>query len=174
MKRILDHSTTPIPIAPLIVFRVLFGITMVFSIVRFFMKGWIYDLYVQPSFFFSYYGFSWVQPLGEVGMYALFVTMFGAACAIMLGWRYRVATVLFFLTFTYVELLDKSNYLNHYYFVSIIAFLLIWVPANRAFSLDVRRDSALLRSHVPAWTINIFKLPFSIYSRMRLTLPSSR
>ena len=102
MKRILHHITTPSPIAPLIVFRVLFGFIMVISIVRFFAKGWIHDLYVQPAYHFTYYGFSWVQPLGEAGMYAIFALMALAAFAIMLGWRYRIATVVFFLAFTWV------------------------------------------------------------------------
>ena len=95
MQRILNHSTTPIPIAPLIIFRLLFGVTMVISMVRFSVKGWIHDLYIQPQFFFTYYGFDWVQPLGEVGMYAVFIVMGCAAVAILLGWHYRVAAVLF-------------------------------------------------------------------------------
>ena len=32
------------------------------------------------------------------------------------------------------------------------------VPAHRSFSLDVLRNPELERTHVPAWTINIFKL----------------
>nr|MBP6732712.1 HTTM domain-containing protein [Chitinophagales bacterium] len=32
--------------------------------------------------------------------------------------------------FTYVELLDKTNYLNHYYFISIISLLLCLLPAT--------------------------------------------
>jgi len=51
---------------------------------------------------------------------------------------YRWGAVLFFLSFTYVELLDKTNYLNHYYFISLIGFLLIFLPANQHFSLDRR------------------------------------
>jgi hypothetical protein len=80
----------------------------------------------------------------------------------MLGYRYHLSTILFFIGFSYVELLDKSNYLNHYYFVSIISFLLIWVPANRNWSLDVWRKPDLKRNEVPAWCINIFKLQLGI------------
>lgn len=79
------HLTNQISIAPLAVFRVLFGFIMLVSIVRFAIKGWIYDLYIKPDFFFSYYGFEWVQPLGEAGMYALFFVMGLAALGIMLG-----------------------------------------------------------------------------------------
>lgn len=149
-------------IAPLAVFRVLFGFIMLVSIIRFAANGWIYELYVQPDFLFTYYGFDWVRPLGEAGMYGLFTVMGGAAAGIMLGYRYRLSAVLFFLTFTYVELLDKTNYLNHYYFVSIISFLMVLVPAHRAFSLDVLRKPGLEVKKVPAWTINIFKLQLGL------------
>ena len=156
------HVTGPIDSAPLAVFRVLFGFIMAVSIARFALKGWIYELYVQPSYHFTFYGFDWVVPLGEPGMYALFGVMGAAAVAIMLGWRYRIAAVVFFLTFTYVELIDKTNYLNHYYFVSIVSFLLIWVPAGRRFSLDAWRDPGRQADMIPAWTVNIFVLQLGL------------
>jgi hypothetical protein len=159
IKKFLTSRTS---IAPLAVFRALFGFIMLASIIRFAAKGWIYELYVQPEYYFTYFGFGWVTSLGEFGMYALFGLMALGAAGIMLGYRYRIAAVLFFLSFTYVELIDKTNYLNHYYFVSIISFLLILVPAHRCFSLDVRRKSSLYLQKVPAWTVNIFKLQLGI------------
>ncbi|WP_372635366.1 HTTM domain-containing protein [Fodinibius sp.] len=144
------------------VFRFLFGFIMLVSIIRFSANGWIYDLYVKPDFFFTYYGFDWVTPPGEVGMYLLFLVMGLAAGSIMLGYYYRIGIILFFLTFTYVELIDKTNYLNHYYFVSIISFLLMFVPAHCSFSLDALRKPSIRKEYVPAWTINIFKLQLGI------------
>ncbi len=159
MKKFISSQTS---VAPLAVFRVLFGFIMLVSTVRFALRGWIYELYVKPDYFFTFYGFDWVQPLGEYGMYTLFLIVGLSALCIMLGYRYRIASILFFLSFTYIELIDKSNYLNHYYFVSIIAFLLILVPANRSFSLDVLRKPELEVDKVPAWNINIFKLQLSL------------
>lgn len=156
------HITSRVSIAPLAIFRFLFGFIMLVSIIRFALKGWIYELYLVPDYFFTYYGFDWVTPLGETGMYLLFWVMGLAALSVMLGYYYRIGIILFFLCFTYVELIDKTNYLNHYYFVSIISFLLIWVPANRSFSLDVLRKPTLRREYVPAWTINIFKLQLGL------------
>lgn len=124
--------------APLAVFRIVFGVMMFASIVRFWTKGWIYDLYIAPKYFFSYPYFEWVKPLGDPGMYVLFGLCGTFALAIALGFFYRLATVGFFLSFTYIELLDKTNYLNHYYFISLAALLLIFIPAHRRFSLDVK------------------------------------
>ena len=161
-EAIKKHITGRISIAPLAVFRFLFGFIMLVSIIRFAANGWIYDLYIKPDFFFTFYGFDWVTPLGETSMYLLFVGMAIAALSIMLGYYYRVGIIFFFLAFTYVELIDKTNYLNHYYFVSIVSFLLMFVPANRSFSLDVLRKPSLRREYVPAWTINIFKLQLGL------------
>ncbi len=156
------YITGPTSIAPLAVFRVLFGFIMAVSIARFALMGWITELYVQPTYHFTFYGFDWVTPLGATGMHALFGVMGAAAVAMMLGWRYRAAAVVFFLAFTYVELIDKTNYLNHYYFVSIVSFLLIWLPAHRAFSLDVWRRPALRADEVPAWTVNLVKVQLGL------------
>jgi len=156
------HLSSRVSIAPLAVFRFLFGFIMLVSIIRFAVNGWIYQLYVEPEYFFTFYGFDWVAPPGESGMYLLFLVMGLAAVSIMLGYYYRLGVILFFLCFTYVELIDKTNYLNHYYFVSIISFLLMWVPANRSFSLDVLRKPRLRREYVPAWMVNIFKLQLGI------------
>ncbi|MEO1623594.1 MAG: HTTM domain-containing protein [Bacteroidota bacterium] len=144
-------------IAPLVTLRVLFGFMMAYSIVRFAAYDWIDALYIQPKYYFTYYGFDWVKPWGEWGMYVLFALLFLSSIGIMLGCFYRLSIVVFFLLFTYVELIDKTNYLNHYYFVSIFSFLMIWVPAHRCFSIDAWRRPGLGVGRIPAWTINIFK-----------------
>ena len=152
----------PVSIAPLITFRIAFGLLMLFSTLRYIWLGWVDTQLVEPILHFSYYGFDWVQPLSRVGMYAIFIIMALACLAIVLGWYYRLSATLFFLCFTYVELIDITYYLNHYYFVSIVAFLLIWVPANRDFSLDIIRRPQLRQKMVSRWCIDIFKLQIAI------------
>lgn len=157
-----NHIGKQVSIAPLIIFRVLFGLIMLVSIVRFWAKGWIYELYIMPEFFFPYYGFEWVKPLGEWGMYGVFALLIISAVGITVGACYRVSIILFFLLFSYVELIDKTNYLNHYYFVSIVSFLMIWLPANRFFSVDSKFKPSISSETVPAWTISILKLQLAI------------
>jgi len=152
----------PTSIAPLITFRMAFGLSMLFSTLRYMWLGWVDTQLVDPVLHFSYYGFDWVQPLSRWGMYTVFGIMALACVAIVLGWFYRIFAVVFFLCFTYVELIDITYYLNHYYFVSIVAFLMIWVPANRYFSLDVIRNPALHQKMVSRWCIDIFKVQIAI------------
>lgn len=153
-------STTHI--APLAVFRIIFGGMMFASVIRFWLNGWIETQYILPKVFFPFYGFEWIKPLSETGMYAVFAVMAVAALFVMLGLFYRFSAIAFFLLFTYVELIDKSNYLNHYYFVSIVSLLLILVPANRYFSLDILRKPSILVTQIPSWMVDIFKLQLGI------------
>lgn len=162
ISTIKEKLTEQVHIAPLVLFRVLFGAMMLGSIVRFMLKGWIFELYIKPTFYFTYYGFEWVKPLGEIGMYVLFIVMALAALMLMLGFMYRFSAILFFIIFTYVELIDKSNYLNHYYFVSIVSFLLILLPAGRYFSMDVYFNPSKRITHIPRWFITIIQLQLGL------------
>ena len=154
----IQPCTPPHRIAPLITFRILFGGLMTVGAVRFMLSGWVERLYVEPRFFFKFYGFEWVEPLGHAGMYVLYSLIAISAAMVMLGLFYRVAAAVFFLSFTYSELIDLANYLNHYYLVCLLAFLMIFLPAHRRFSLDARRRPELLVTHVPAWVIHILML----------------
>lgn len=111
---------------------------------------------------FPYQGFEWVVSLGSPGMYWVFGVMTAAALGIMLGAWYRVSAVVFFLCFTYVELIDKTYYLNHYYFVSLVAFLLCLVPAHRMYSIDVWRRPQLRVEGIPQWTLDVFKVQIGL------------
>ncbi|MEM7573763.1 MAG: HTTM domain-containing protein [Bacteroidota bacterium] len=152
----------PLDAAPLAFFRIGFGLMMVFAVLRFWLNGWIESLYLEPSFHFSYFGFSWVNVPPAWGTYGLFVLCGLSAFSLALGYRTRWSALSLFLSFTYIELLDKTTYLNHYYFVSIIAFLLIWLPAGRYFSIDATRCGERARQFVPRYTIGALRLMVGI------------
>ncbi len=152
----------PVSIAPLITFRITFGVLMLFSLLRFWWRGWITSLYVEPPFHFTYPGLEWVQPLGNVGMHLLFALLIISTVLIVLGCFYRLAILFFFLAFTYVELIDASAYLNHYYFISLVAFIMVFLPANGAYALDVYWRITKQKPLVPAWTINILRFQLAI------------
>ena len=147
--------------AALATFRVVFGLMIFGSTVRFWLKGWIEELYINPSFFFSYYGFEWVKPLGEY-TYLLFIVCGISALFFAVGLFYRWASVLLFLSFTYIELMDKTNYLNHYYFVSLVLFLMIWLPAHVNFSLDAIRKPNISKRFIPLWTVGSIRLMMAV------------
>jgi hypothetical protein len=54
-------------------------------------------------------------------------------------------------------LIDKTNYLNHYYLVSVLAFLMVPLPLGVAWSVDARRNPAWAADRVPAWTVWVLR-----------------
>ena len=161
-KNIANYLYTKQSNAPLVVFRILFGALMVFSTLRFWWNGWIEDFYIDPIFHFKYFGFEWVQVLSPVGMYILFFITGLSALLILLGLFYRVAAPVFFLSFTYIELIDKTYYLNHYYFVSLVAFILIFLPANQRLSLDARLGLAKRKKECYKGSIFIIQFQLAV------------
>jgi hypothetical protein len=158
------YFKAPVSIAPLVIFRIAFGLLMLVSISRFILKGWVETMYIMPKVFFPYYGLEWIQPLPAMGMYIVFGLLLLSSLGILLGAFYRLSAAAFFLLFTYVELIDKTNYLNHYYFISVVAFLLIFVPAGRAFSLDNLLFRRAEQSKTPRLNIFVFQLQmFVVY-----------
>ena len=146
-QRLLSWLQSDVDGAGLAVFRIAFGIVLAGSAVRFWAKGWVKDLYITPSIHFTYPGFSWVKPLDGIGLYIVFGVMAAAALLVAAGAWYRTACAVLFATFTYVELLDQAYYLNHYYLVSLITFLLCFIPADRVWSCNRREGNAVKRWH---------------------------
>lgn len=131
-KQFYHYLDRPQAAAPLISFRLIFGALMIFSAARFMYLGWIEDHYLDPVFHFKYYGFEWVEPLPAWALYALHYLMMASGLGIMFlrGWAYRSAALSLFLSFSYLELIDLTYYLNHYYFVSLVSLLLVFAPAH--------------------------------------------
>ena len=140
--------------APLAVFRILFGLLMLYALLRFWANDWIETLYINPKFHFKYFGFSWVSDLG-VFNYLIYIICIISCIGIILGYRYRISVISFFLIFTYIELIDKTTYLNHYYFTSCVAFLLCFLPAASYFSLDAYKNKEV--SKIPSWNIDALR-----------------
>jgi len=147
--------------APLAVFRIFFGLLMFISVVRFWGYGWIDSVYIQPKYFFTYYGFEFVKPLGE-WTYLLFAICGISAIMVSIGYKYRLAIVTFFLSFTYIELIDKTTYLNHYYFISVLSFLMIFLPLHTNFSVDAYVNPNKKAYLAPKWVIDSIKLLIAI------------
>jgi hypothetical protein len=152
----------PVDGASLAQFRILFGSLMAVGIARFWWMGWIERSFLEPKFFFKYWGFEWVQvPLPTV-IYSLYIVLFLAAVAIALGLFYRASAIVFFLFFTWMELWDASNYLNHYYLASLLSFLLIFLPAQRQWSLDARFGFVKGSREIPFWAIALLRFQFCV------------
>lgn len=164
MFRVLDNYNNflfkRVSIAPLVMLRLVFGSLLLFSTIRTIQKGWIEELYIEPTYHFSF--FSWLTPLSADGMYMVYYVLALSALGITLGLFYRISTTVFLILFTYCELLDKTYYLNHYYLASLITFWLAVVPAHRWYSFDAVIFPKIRSSSCANWHINIFKVQLTL------------
>ena len=138
------------------VFRIAFGAIAAFAAIRFLTNGWVTQLYLMPSAHLTYPGFGWVQPLPGPWLHLVVAAVGAAGVAMALGWRYRLACWSFLCGFAYLEAIDATLYLNHYWFVSLCALLLAILPAHQHWSLDARAGRVRSSSLVPAgvvWTL---------------------
>lgn len=116
-------------------------------------KSWVETYYIDPNMFFHYEGFAWVSPLRPGWLlYGVFAGMALAGFMLVLGWFTRWAAAAACLLFTYLFLLDQSNYLNHYYLTCVVLGLLVLLPSNHAWSMDANL-SGWQRETVPAWSV---------------------
>ncbi|GAB4438067.1 MAG: hypothetical protein OHK0015_31370 [Chloroflexi bacterium OHK40] len=148
-----DYLLSEVDGASLGVFRILFGAIMVWEVLRYVRYGWIARYYIDPGFHFSYLPF--IQPWPGAGMYWHFALTGVLALLVALGLWYRVAAWLFAACFTYIFLLDKAQYLNHFYLICLLSLLLAITPAHRALSLDARR--AIAPGRVPRWSLHVLR-----------------
>ncbi len=146
----------PVSNASLVVFRILFGLIMLIEAYRYWSKGWIDSQFIAPSFQFKYFGFEWVQPLSGNGMYWIWALIALSAAMIMLGLMYRLACLLFLLSFSYIFLIDQTHYLNHFYFVILLALLCYVTPLHRRASLDAYLNPQLASRQTHAWCLWLF------------------
>ncbi len=147
-RRVLDTMSEPRDAAGLAMFRILFGATMCVGALRFLWNGWVDRFFVQPAYHLTYWGFDWVQVASPATMHAVLWAMAGLAAMVALGFCYRFAIVGFLLLFTYVELIDVANYLNHYVLVSMTAGVLAFLPAHAMWSVDARLRPGVARETI--------------------------
>jgi vitamin K-dependent gamma-carboxylase len=133
--------STPVDPAGLVVFRVGFGLLAAFSALRFLALGWVEALYITPTTHFPWLpGLSAPSP---TALYGLFVAQIVAGLGLAWGRAPKLWLVVWLLCFGFVELLDKSLYLNHYVLFTLMGLWMLLLPLGR---LRLHGGAAL-----PAW-----------------------
>jgi len=135
---------------------------MLWEVVRYLDSNWIASYWIDPTFHFTYFGFDWVRPWPGDLMYFHFFAMGILSIFIIFGYKYRISAILFFLAFSYMFLLEQARYLNHFYLVILVSFVMIWLPANRAFSIDAKRNPKLRTDTIPAWPLWVLRAQMGI------------
>ena len=95
-------------------------------------------------------------------MYLLFASLAILSLMIVLGLFYRISTLLFFLGYSYLFLLERAIYNNHYYLICLLSLMLILAPLHKSWSLDVLRGAVAHTDKLPALWLWIFRLHMGI------------
>lgn len=143
----------PVDGASLAVFRVGFGLLLVGHFSHYTLGGRLERLFLNPTVRFTFPGFSWVEPLPDAALRALFWLLLASAAGIALGLFYRASCLVFAVGNSYVFLLDTANYNNHDYLLCLLGLVMAAVPAHRLFSLDARLRPRIRSDTVPAWSL---------------------
>lgn len=144
----------PIDIASLVFFRIAFGIFAFVDVLSTYLYYHLQKAAYNPANFqFPYYGFEWVSVFQDPWMTLFLFALMLLALLITFGGYYRISCSLFFVGFTYLFLVEKAHYLNHAYLFCWISFVMIFLPANRAASIDVRLRRVSSQSIIPYWPL---------------------
>jgi HTTM domain/Vitamin K-dependent gamma-carboxylase, lumenal domain len=160
-RRVVGALFAPTDIAVLVYFRMAFGLLMTWDALHAFREGRVHR-FVHAQLLFKYWPFTFVKPLPSPLLTGVYIVLGVAGIFMAVGLYYRASAIAIFVVQTYVFLLDAGVYLNHMYLVCLLAFLMIFLPANRRLSIDTRFEPSLRSDTVPAWTIWLLQFQIAV------------
>lgn len=147
----LKRALTPIDNAPLVLFRIIFGLLFAIESFGAIATGWVRSNLVDVQMTFSHIHMDWLQPLPGYGMYFYFAFMGVVSIAVLLGYRYRWSMIMLTLLWAGVYYMQKTSYNNHYYLMLVICFYMCFLPAHKYASLDVKQGRVGEELAMPAY-----------------------
>lgn len=163
LERCRHHLTRPTDAASLAAFRAIFGALIAFGVVRLLAKGYVVEAFGAPRTFFPPWPFEDViRPLSVTGMTAVHVVIVIASLTLSLGLATRLSAGIVCALFTYAHFVDLTNYLNHYWLVTLLTGSMVVVPVGSTLGLDARLGLATRRDALPGWMLALFQLQIGL------------
>ncbi len=154
----------------LVLWRVVFGALIAIEGFGAIATGWLRRTLIEPDFTFNFIGLEFLQPLPGNWMYAYFVLMGIFGICVMLGYKYKWTMFFYALMWSCVYLMQKTSYNNHYYLMMLLCWLMVFLPANRWFSLDAKLDPETKSPSMP--TVGLIGCHFTNLDCLHLRLSS--
>jgi len=162
-ERFVNAAWKSVDGASLAAFRVVFGLGVTIYAIKSLLRGEVRMIFVEPQYHFSYWGFEWLTPWPGNGMYLHFAALALSGLLVAAGIAYRVTSVVMALLFSFIFLSDRTAYLNHYYLMVLLCWMMTVIPADRVFAVDQwsgrvgnqwagTKDRHSIES-VPAWAL---------------------
>ncbi|UUC43814.1 HTTM domain-containing protein [Flavobacterium cerinum] len=153
---------TPIDYSQLVLFRIVFGLLIALHSVQSVSSDWVRRNFMLPSYTFSHIGMDWLQPLPGDGMLYYFYAMALLGLLISIGFFYRWSLGLFTILWTGVYFMQKTAYNNHHYLLLLLCLIMLFLPANCAYSVDAKLKPSIRRNAIPQWCIWVLILQVGI------------
>ena len=151
--RLRTHLEAPVDAINLSMWRALFGAVLLWEAWRFVFGGKVYKYFLAREFWFPYPYFEFIRPLSAEWMYGIFGLFALCSACLMLGFHPRKASVGAFFTYSYVMMIDKTEYNNHYYLTGLLLLVFASVGSGRSFTWPKSRGSEL----IPRWHADAFR-----------------
>lgn len=158
MQKIQSKLLRPVGSKVLGLFRILFGLCLVYEIFFYLQIDLINLGLRQPLMLFPYKGLEWIRLLPGKGMEVLLFLLLISALLITAGLLMRLASLIFLTGFSYIFFLDKSLYNNHLYLFLLLLIILNITNTDAALSLDKKKH----RTTLPVWQLMIFQFQIII------------
>lgn len=133
-ERLGDRLATPVSGASLAVVRVAYGLLCSVSALRSLAYGWVDALYAGPPRRFTFALLAWVPKPAPLLATSLLVVVAVAGIAVALGVGRRPALAALVIAFGWLEFVDVANYLNHYWFLTLLGVLLFAAPCTQEYA----------------------------------------
>lgn len=143
------------------VFRILFGAVIFWEFGRLIWSDLGYYKYINTVFQFKYLGFEWVQQAPDAVMYFIFGLGTLLSFLFIIGLWFRVVSILLFLSYTYIFLLDVSYWNNHYYLYVLFLGLFCFTQAHQQLSVD-RYIFRFSRKKIHNWQYFVFQFQIGV------------
>lgn len=145
---------------PVELFRIAFGLVIFIQALHFLAIDFVQKDIVKPIIHFHYPGLDFIQPLPAGFLYTLLVGILIAGILIVLGKYLKFALAFFFIAFTYLWLLDMGYFNNHYYLLSLFAFLLFLIPGLGQNKWKIKQSE--IKHSLPYWSVFLLRFQWFI------------
>ena len=142
-KKLYTWLQKPVSNTSIVLFRIVFSLCLLIQTYYFLSEGFVEENIIKPFTLFPF--IDSIQPIENITVFNFLINPMMILAYIMLfsniGMLFnkisRISTLIFFLCFTYFWLLDKGYFNNHYYFISIICFLIVIINPNSSFKKNI-------------------------------------
>lgn len=162
MNKIIRYLTAPVSNITVVLFRIVFGTIIFAEGAGALATGWVKDIFLTSEYSFTLIGFDFLLLLLNEWMYVHYCLIALCGAFIAMGLYYRASLLLYLMLWFIAYAMQKHHYNNHYYLMILLGFLMIFVPAHKRLSLDVKLEKTKAEYYCPSWCIHIFILQFAI------------